>query len=178
MVRTDRLKREHGIETRWLAFPLHPEVPEEGLTLEELFAGRRFDVRAAQERLERVAASLSLPLASRTRIYNTRLAQELAKWAESQGKGDDFHRAVFNAYFVQGKNIAVIEELVALALSTGLPADEARRVILERSFRQAVDGDWARAQSLRVTAVPTFLFDHKRVVGFQPYEALAELIGR
>ncbi|HUJ68009.1 MAG TPA: DsbA family protein, partial [Syntrophorhabdales bacterium] len=100
------------------------------------------------------------------------------KWAESQGKGDDFHRAVFNAYFVQGKNIAVIEELVALALSTGLPADEAERVIRQRSFRQAVDADWARAQSLRITAVPTFLFDRKRVVGFQPYEALAELIGQ
>jgi len=176
MVRTDRLKRERGIEIRWLAFPLHPEVPEEGLTLEELFAGRRFDVKAAQERLEKVAASLRLPLASRIRTYNTRLAQELAKWAESEGRGDDFHRAVFRAYFGEGKNIGVREELAALAASIGLPADEARHVIRERSFRQAVDGDWARARALAITAVPTFLFDHKKMVGFQPYEALRGLI--
>jgi len=124
-----------------------------------------------------VAASLSLPLAPRTRIYNTRLAQELAKWAESQGKGDDFHQAAFRAYFAQGKNIGVIEELAALAASTGLPADEARQVIRQRSFRQAVDADWARAHGLGISAVPTFLFDHRRMVGFQPYEALVQLIG-
>ena len=123
-----------------------------------------------------MAASLSLPLAPRTRIYNTRLAQELAKWAESQGKGDDFHQAAFRAYFAQGKNIGVIEELAALAASTGLPADEARQVIWQRSFRQAVDADWARAHGLGISAVPTFLFDHRRMVGFQPYEALVQLI--
>jgi predicted DsbA family dithiol-disulfide isomerase len=134
------------------------------------------DIRASQERLEKVAASLSLPLVPRTRIYNTRLAQELAKWAESQGKGDDFHHAAFRAYFVEGKNIAVIEELAALAASAGLPADEAERVIRQRSFRQAVDADWARARALRISAVPTFLFDHRRMVGFQPYEALVQLI--
>ena len=146
------------------------------MTLEELFAGRRIDIKAARERLEKVAASLGLALAPRLMTYNTRLAQELAKWAESEGKGDDFLGAVFKAYFEEGKNIGKIEELAALAASIGLPTDVARRVILERSFRQAVDGDWVRARALGITAVPTFLFDHKRVVGFQPYEALSRLI--
>jgi len=67
--------------------------------------------------------------------------------------------------------------LAALAASTGLPADEAERVIRQRSFRQAVDADWARARGLGISAVPTFLFDHRRMVGFQPYEALVQLIG-
>jgi predicted DsbA family dithiol-disulfide isomerase len=133
-------------------------------------------MRAAQERLEKVADSLSLPLAPRIRTYNTRLAQELAKWAESQRKGDDFHHAVFRAYFAENRNIAMIEELTALAASTGLPADEAARVIRERAFRQAVDADWIRARDLGITAVPTFLFDHRRMVGFQPYEAMEQLI--
>ncbi len=175
-MRADRLKKARGIEIQWLAFPLHPEIPEEGLTLEELFAGRGMDIRAAQERLEKVAASLCLPLAPRIRTYNTRLAQELAKWAESQGKGDDFLHAVFRAYFAEGRNIGEIEELAALAASTGLSADVARSVIRQRSFGQAVDADWARARALGITAVPTFLFDHRRMVGFQPYEALAQLI--
>ena len=39
----------------WIAFPLHPEIPEEGLTLEELFRGRSVDVDDMMARLRRVA---------------------------------------------------------------------------------------------------------------------------
>ena len=173
-MRTDRLKKEYEVEVRWLAFPLHPEVPEQGLTLEELFVGRDVDIPAAQQRLKRVAASLSLPLGVRAKTYNSRLAQELAKWAESQGKGDEFHHTVFRAYFVDGKNIAMTDELVALAASIGLPTDKARQVILTRSFRGQVDADWARSHAFGITAVPTFIIDDQRIVGFQPYEVLLQ----
>jgi predicted DsbA family dithiol-disulfide isomerase len=131
-----------------------------------------------QKRLKKVADSLSLPLADRTMTYNSRAAQELAKWAESEGKGEEFHHAVFRAYFAEAKNIALAGVLIHLAESIGLPAGEAERVILSRRFRKAVDADWARSQVLGIDAVPTFIFGSRRLVGFQPYEALAELIGR
>jgi hypothetical protein len=35
-VRIDQLQKEFDIQVRWIAFPLHPETPDEGLTLEEL----------------------------------------------------------------------------------------------------------------------------------------------
>jgi predicted DsbA family dithiol-disulfide isomerase len=174
VVHTDRLQKEYEIEVRWFAFPLHPEVPEEGLSLEELFAGRGVNISASLHRLKQVASSLSLPLTDLTRTYNSRLAQELAKWAESQGKGDEFHHTIFRAYFVDGKNIGRVDELVTLAASLGLPADEARDVILARRFREAVDSDWARSQALGVTAVPTFVIDDQRIVGFQSYQILKQ----
>jgi predicted DsbA family dithiol-disulfide isomerase len=153
VVHTDRLQKEYEIEVRWLAFPLHPEVPEEGLSLEKIFAG---NISASMQRLKRVAASLSLPLTDRTRTYNSRLAQELTKWAESQGKGDKFHHTVFKAYFVDGKNIGRIDELMTLVASIGLPEDEARDVILTRRFREAVDSDWAQSYKLGVTETVKF----------------------
>jgi predicted DsbA family dithiol-disulfide isomerase len=173
-VHTDRLNKEYEVEVRWLAFPLHPEVPEEGLSLEELFAGRGVKISTSLQRLKQVASSLSLPLTDLTRTYNSRLAQELAKWAESQGKGDEFHHMIFKAYFVDGKNIGRIDELVTLAASIRLPADEARDVILARRFREAVDSDWSRSQALGVTAVPTFIVGDQRIVGFQSYEVLKQ----
>ncbi len=173
---TDRLTREYEIAVKWLAFPLHPETPEEGLTLEELFAGHDVDIPRIQQRLKQVADSLGLPLTGRTKTYNSRLAQELAKWAESEGKGDRFHHAVFRAYFAESKNIARVDELVGLASSVGLPADVATAVIRSRSFREAVDADWDRSRRLRITAVPTFIIGDRRVVGFQPYEAMAQFV--
>ena len=175
-MRIDRLRQNYEIEVRWTAFPLHPETPEEGLTLEELFADRPIDINKMMLRLKQVADDLGLPLGERKKTYNSRLAQELAKWAESKGKGDPYHEAIFRAYFVDGKNIGKVEELVHLTKSIGLPEKEAESVLELRTFKEAVDADWARCRDLGVTGVPTFLIDHQAVVGAQPYEVLEELL--
>jgi len=176
-VRTDRLQQEFGIGLQWTVFPLHPETPLEGMELTELFAGREADIEAMQARLVKVAAAEGLPLAIRTRTYNSRLAQELGKWAESRGMGDPYRRAVYHAYFVEGSNIAQTEELVRIAGCVGLPGDEARAVLAERSFASAVDADWQRAREMRITAVPTHICDGKRLVGFSLYDDFVRLVG-
>ena len=175
-MRIDRLHKEYEIQIRWIAFPLHPDTPEDGLTLEELFAGRNIDINKARERLREVARELSLPLGERKKTYNSRLAQELAKWAESKGKGDAFHKAVFEAYFISGKNIGKVDELILLSKSLGLPDEEARQVLELRTYKEAVDSDWSRCHALGITAVPTFVIDHQGVVGFQSYEVLEQLL--
>ncbi len=164
------------MEIRWKAFPLHPETPEEGVTLEELFAGRNINLAESRARLKTVAEELGLPLGERKRSYNSRLAQELAKWAESKGKGDEFHDSVFRAYFVDTKNIGKIDVLAGLAKSVGLPEEESRKVLLSRSFRESVDADWARSRELGITAVPTFVIGRQSVVGAQPYEILEQFL--
>jgi predicted DsbA family dithiol-disulfide isomerase len=175
-VRIDQLRKNYEIDLRWKAFPLHPETPEEGLTLEELFAGRSVDIEKAFIRLKQVADEVGLPLGERKRTYHSRLAQELAKWAESEQKGDPFHEAVFRAYFVEGKNIGKVDELVLLAKGIGLPEKEAKSVLESRIFREEVDADWARSRALGITGVPTFVIDQQGVVGFQPYEALEQFL--
>ena len=131
---------------------------------------------ASMDRLKRVAAELGLPWGTRTRTFNSRRAQELGKWAESLNTGDAFHVAVFQAYFVDGLNIAKISVLADLAESVGLDRRRAEEVLAEGNFRGVVDRDWAYSRTCRITAVPTFLADRRMVVGAQPYEALEELV--
>ncbi len=123
-------------------------------------------------RLRQVAEELNLLLGKRRKTYNSRPAQELAKWAESKGRGDPFHEAVFRAYFVEGKNIGKVEELVTLSESIGLPEEEARSVLESRAYKGAVDSDWSRSRSLGITAVPTFFMNGRMTVGFPTYEHL------
>jgi len=175
-VRIDRLQKEYRVHVQWTPFPLHPDTPEDGLTLEELFAGRNIDIDKARELLRQAARELGLPFGERTKTYNSRLAQELAKWAELKGKGDEFHKAVFRAHFVEGRNIGKIDELALLAQSLGLRDQEAREVLMSRAFKEAVDTDWSRCHALGITAVPTFVIYHQGVVGFQPYEVLEQLL--
>lgn len=177
-MRTEQLQREYDIELRWTVFPLHPETPEGGTELAELFAGREEQIRAMQSRLRRLAADLGLPLAERTRTYNSRRAQELGKWAETQGKGAPFRHAVYRAFFAEGRNIAREDELVRIAGAIGLPEDEAQAVLTAESFAAAVDADWQRANELGITAVPTHLCAGKRLVGFGSYDDFVRLIGK
>ena len=170
------MRKNFEIEIQWRAFPLHPDTPEEGLTLEELFAGRNVNIDQMMLRLKKVADELGLPLGKRAKTYNSRRAQELAKWAECKNRGDEFHDAVFRAYFVDGKNIAKIDELAGLAQTVGLSPDEAKIALQSGSFREAVDADWIRSHQMGITAVPTFVVDRQSVVGAQPYEVLEQFL--
>jgi len=175
-VRIDRLKKDYEIQTKWVFFPLRPDAPEDGITLEEIYAGRGIDIHQVRQRMNLVAQELGLPFSERKMTYNSRRAQELAKWAESKGVGEEFHRAVFRAYYVETKNIGKVDELLRLAASVGLPQEEAKRVLEERPYREAVDADWSRCYDLGITAVPTFVIDGEWIVGLQPYEVFEQLL--
>ena len=148
------------------------------MELSELFAGREEQIKAMQARLHQLAIVEGFPLAERTRTCNSRRAQELGKWAEAQGKGDLFRKAVYRAYFVDGRNIAKVDELVQIAEAVSLPGDEARAVLTRGSFAAAVDADWQRAGELRIPAVPTHLCDGRRLTGFSSYDDFVRLIGK
>lgn len=172
----EKLKKDYGIAVQWRAFPLHPEIPEEGLSLERLFAGRPINVDESMRRLRGVAADLGLPFGERKKTFNSRLAQELGLWAESKNRGDPFHMAAFKAYFAEGKNLAEIVVLVDLAESVGLSGEEASHVLAARTFKAAVDADWALARERAITAVPTLLMNGERLIGAQPYSVLEGLM--
>jgi predicted DsbA family dithiol-disulfide isomerase len=108
--------------------------------------------------------------------YNSRLAQELAKWAETKGKAEELANALFRAYFIDVKNIGKAEVLAKIAEDNGLPAGEATDVLISRSFKNAVDDDWRRCAAVGVNAVPTFLAGRYLMVGAQPYEEMERLV--
>jgi len=129
-----------------------------------------------RDRLKQAADEAGLPFGDRLKTFNSRLAQELGKWAESKDKGDSFPHAVFEAYFADVINIAKIPVLVDIAASVGLPREESEAVLVKRSFKAEVDEDWRLSQKNGITAVPTFLMNKDRLVGAQPYEMLEGLM--
>ncbi len=157
-------------------FPLHPETPAEGISIEELFAGRDIDVDAMYTRMKSLMDAEGLPYGRRSLTYNSRLAQELGSWAETQPDGEAIHDALNKAYFVDGRNIGDADVLVEIAESVGLSGSTAQVVLEERSFKAAVDADWAKSREYGVTGVPTFVAGGYGVVGAQPYETLANLL--
>lgn len=175
-MRIERLRKAHGLRVKWIHFPLHPDTPAEGRSLEELFAGRGYDIEKRQAEMRARMQAEGLPYGKRTMTYNSRLAQELGAWADAQPGGEAIHDALFRAYFVDAKNIGDPEVLVEVAASVGLPAEAAREAIEKRTHRAAVDADWEKSRQYGVTGVPTFVMGNRGVVGAQPYEVLEELV--
>jgi predicted DsbA family dithiol-disulfide isomerase len=148
----------------------------EGLSLKDLFAGRNVDLEAMYTRMKGLMDAEGLPYGRRTHTYNSRLAQELAKWADSQPDFAAIHGALYRAYFVEGRNIGDVGELSAIAQAVGLPAEGAREVLNERTFKHAVDADWEKARRYGITGVPSFVAGGYKLVGAHPYDVLARLL--
>ena len=121
-------------------------------------------------RLSRIAEEAGLPLSPRTIVPNTRFAHELGKWAESKGKGDKFHTAVFRAYFGQGEDIGKIPVLLDMADKAGLSKKEAQEVLDTRLFGSAVDTDWNRSLKVDPDVIPSVMINEKLYVNPQKYE--------
>jgi predicted DsbA family dithiol-disulfide isomerase len=175
-VRVEKLKAAYDIETVLVHFPLHPDTPVEGRSMAEFYAQRGIDPEESYQRMKRLMDAEGLPYGRRTHSYNSRLAQELGKWADTQPGGEAIHDLLYKAYFVEAKNLADVDLLVDIAASVGLPADEARAVLDERRFKEAVDVDWEKSHRYGVTGVPTFVAARYGIVGAQPYEALEQLV--
>ncbi len=128
--------------------------------------------KAYGDHLRSLMEQAGLPYGRRKRLDNSRLAQELGAWADTQDYPGDFHDAMFKAYFVDERNIGIADTLIDVAASVGLDAEEARRVLEERTFSPQVTADWERAWENGVTGVPTFTSRDLFVYGQQPYAVL------
>jgi predicted DsbA family dithiol-disulfide isomerase len=175
-VRIEKLRTEHDVNIEWVHFPLHPETPAEGRSLDDLFRGRNVDRKAMHAQMKARMETEGLPYGERSMTYNSRLAQELGKWADTQHGGEAIHDALFRAYFVEARDISQPGVLLDIVEAVGLSADAARDVIEQRSFKEAVDADWKLSRDYGITGVPTFVAGRYGVVGAQPYEALEALV--
>jgi predicted DsbA family dithiol-disulfide isomerase len=176
--RVAKLQKMFDVRVKFVPFPLHPETPAEGMTLEQLFSTRGdMDMRRRRnaEMKERMDAE-GLPYGDRTHTYNSRLAQELAAWADTQPGGEAIHKLLFQAYFVDNRNIGEIDVLLDVVHAAGLDVAEARKALEERRFKEQVDADWERARAYGITGVPTYVAKGYGVVGAQPTEVLEEFL--
>jgi len=128
-----------------------------------------------RQRLRQLMTQEGLPYRDADRIHNTRLAQELAAWAQAEHK-IDLHPALFRAHFADGLDISSPKVLGDLARAATLPDARTHEVLTSGVFAATVDQDWDRSRDLGITGVPAFVVGQHGVVGAQPYPVLAKLV--
>lgn len=171
-MRVERLQHDYQVQVEWSPFELHPETPAEG---------RERQPRPGPNRAEEAAAAAGLVLRSPPVIANSRLALEASEFAREAGSEvfDRFHRAIFRAYFEEGRNIGDPDVLTEIARDTGLDGDALREALTDRRYRELVDEGIQWAADSGLTSTPTFIFDDRlAIVGAQEYDLFENVMER
>jgi predicted DsbA family dithiol-disulfide isomerase len=179
----ENFEHKDDIQIVWKSFQLDPTLPNTSSeTLYEMLARKKgltpADVRQMTAHAANMAAETGLALNFDIALpVNTFDAHRLLQMAKSQGLGAAAKERLFQAYFVEGKNIADHATLAALAPEIGLDAAEASAMLASDAMRNEVESDIYESRQLRVSSVPFFLFDEKYAVsGAQPVPVFANAL--
>jgi predicted DsbA family dithiol-disulfide isomerase len=144
--------------------------------LKEIIKAPPEKIEKMETRLRRAAAEAGVSFCGPDRIYNTRMAQELGAWAAAEGRGDEFHHAVYAAYFGEASDISDQKVLCELAESVGLSPDAAMACMAERRFKSTVDAEWQLSKEANIMVIPTYLLNENRLVGVQSDKRLSRFL--
>ncbi len=100
---------------------------------------------------------------------NTVKAHELLHHAKAKGLQHEMKERLMTAYFMEGKHVGRIDDLVELGVEVGLDADETRAALAENTYLPAVHQDQAQARAYGIQGVPFFVIDGQYgISGAQP----------
>jgi predicted DsbA family dithiol-disulfide isomerase len=163
---------------RWRPYQLDPTIPEGGLDraayMEKKF-GKGGRLKTVHDNLMRLGAEVGLPFAFEKikRAPNTLDAHRLIRWAASAGAQREVVDRLFQAYFVEGRDIGERAVLIDIAKESGLDGDLVERLLKEGADADEVRREIAEAQAIGVTGVPYFIFAGRLAVpGAQDPETL------
>jgi predicted DsbA family dithiol-disulfide isomerase len=115
----------------------------------------------------------------KTIAAETFTAHKLLHFAKEYHKADAMEEVLFEAHFVNGKNIADVDFLVSLAEQIGLDKEKTRKILSEDEYDYEVKQDIMEAQNQGITGVPYYLFNNKYAVsGAQPVELFAKALAQ
>jgi predicted DsbA family dithiol-disulfide isomerase len=151
------------VVVRWRPYQLDPTIPEGGLDraayMEKKF-GKTGRLKSVHDNLVRLGAEVGLPFAfdKITRSPNTLDAHRLIRWATSAGVQSRVVDRLFEAYFVEGRDIGDRVVLTEIAAECGLDADLVERLLAEGADSEVVRQEVEQAQAMGVSGVPFFIF--------------------
>ena len=173
---------DHPLVIEWHPFQLNPDMPEGGMGrreyLEGKFGGKDGAVRAYAPVVEHAeAAGLKIDFEGMQRTPNTLDAHRLIHWAGQEKVQTKTVDALFDAYFVQARDIGDHEVLADVADSVGMDAAVVLRLLASDADREDIRNRDAHSRQMGINSVPTFIVANQHAVpGAQPPELWQRVI--
>ena len=166
-------------------FELNPHMSPAGQDITEhltqKYGSTREQQTAARDaiRARGEALGFEFRMEGRDRIYNTFDAHRLLHWAELEdpAKQVALKKALFKAYFTDGKSPADVQVLVDCAKAAGLDEARARAILASDEFESEVREREQFYLSHGIHAVPAVIVNDRHLIqGGQPPEVFAQAL--
>ncbi|SHF93207.1 Predicted dithiol-disulfide isomerase, DsbA family [Kaistia soli DSM 19436] len=180
LTRLDNVLKETGMEATITHHPyfLDPDLPAEGVDVaERLKAKYGGDVSAMFARVEAEARKSGIPLdlSKQPRQRPTDRAHALIRAAAEKGTQHALARALFEAHFLQSRNIADADVIAEIAVGFGFSDDEARAVVVDADALHRTRQEAAAMADMGIGGVPFFVFNRALALsGAQPEAVMAD----
>lgn len=175
----DRLRQEYGsrVEIAWNAFELRPD-PVPLPKPDDPARRRRWQASVLPMAAERGLVMALPPVAPRTR-----LTFQAVEWARDHDRFDAMHRAIFEGFFRDGRDIGDAAVLADIGASIDLSPAILRRALGDGTYVNRVIAQERRARELGVTGVPAMFVGDvvetaEPVIGAVPYDWLKATVDR
>lgn len=162
-----QFEHRDDVEIIWKSYQLNPDLKTEPTksAIQSLSESKGISVQEAKNMAQYVtdmAKSVGLNFDfEKARAVNTLNAHRFSHLAKSIGKQIEAEEILFDAYFVQGKNIDDLAVLQNFGQSIGLSPERVAAVFNSDEFTDAVAQDVYESKQIGVQGVPFFVFDNK-----------------
>lgn len=166
----EKLETTHPVDVVWRSFELRPKGSP------PISAEYRARIEAGRPRLQAIAREqYGVELNQGPFGINSRPALVGAKYAEAQGHGPAYHRAVMHAYWVEARDIGDRQVLADIAEAVGLDRTAYLVALDDKQYDDQVQADQDLARAYGLNGVPAIVFVERYLIsGAQPYAALVQ----
>lgn len=168
----EKLQQNYTVDIHWRSFELRPAgsppIPPQKLA----------QIDKTRPRFEQMAREqYGLEVHSGPFGIEDRQALIGDKYAESQGKGEAFHKAVSDAYWLEARNIDDVNVLKEIAGNVSLNVEQFETALKDPQLDAEVTADIELAHAYGLNGVPALIFENKYLVsGAQPYDILRQVV--
>ena len=149
------LKQSESLAVEWFSWEIHPEVPKSGSPLQEVV--QVADMEERRQRLNGLGEPVGVRPGEKVFVPNTRLALCALEFAQEQQKQHAWIDAVYQASFVDQKNIGDLDVLLDIAREINLDAAELRQALESEKYLPLLLEHDRQCMQQKIEWVPTVL---------------------
>jgi len=172
-------------DVNWVPYQLNPDMPENGLPLDEYLLTRFGNPAYIEPALEQLTnegrlEDINFRFDRVSQVPNTLRAHRLMYLAESEGVDQTaLAEELMKAFFERGEDIGNKEILIELGGRHGIAARDAEKIIDDEAAKQIVLSREAQVRSSGIAGVPGYLLNRRLlVIGAQDTDALVNAFDR
>lgn len=176
-VRLEKLRAQFDLEVDWRFIEIHPDHPPEGKPVSELgYSRRRW--RQMMGKFARMAEEEGIRLPPRSFTTNSRRALKLALAvrAHQPDAFETLNQRLYEAFFLEGRNIGDPAVLRALAAEHGVSPELVDNAWEDPAYDELLRDNQRSAINWGAAATPTYVFGEHPYTGAIPIHMMRHAI--